>query len=159
MRIRLVFVFFSFQWLLTACGTAIEKTAATPQMLEGVWKSAANIVFYEQWEILNDSLVQGVGFGLNQQDTIITERMKMAVHDGTWHFFALVTGQNSGKEIAFRKVECEPDRLVFENPDHDYPNRISYIFHADTSLTARIENMRGNKQKEFTMKRISKKQK
>lgn len=155
MMYRLLFFIFIGHFLAISCSMKPEKRPASPQMLSGLWKSDENIVFYEQWEKLSDSEMTGIGFGLNHQDTIITERMRIALHDGRWCFFALVASQNSGKEIAFRMVDSTAGRLVFENPDHDYPNRITYDFHTDSSLTARIENMRGNKQKQFKMNRIS----
>lgn len=45
----------------------------------------------------------------------------------------------------FRLIECAGDRVVFENPDHDFPNRIIYERSGD-KLIGRIEGMRGGKE-------------
>lgn len=39
----------------------------------------------------------------------------------------------------FRLVRLQPGRAVFENPEHDFPKRISYTHEADGGLTARVE--------------------
>ena len=50
------------------------------------------------------------------------------------------------------------DQAVFENPNHDFPRRVSYRLNADGSLTARIEGTRGGKpaSKEWTWRRAAK---
>jgi hypothetical protein len=38
--------------------------------------------------------------------------------------------------VPFKLVSSENNRLVFENPGHDFPQRIIYTLHAADSLTA-----------------------
>ena len=45
----------------------------------------------------------------------------------------------------FRLIECAENRAVFENPDHDFPNRIIYERTGD-KLIGRIEGKRGGKE-------------
>src|SRR6266850_2648121 len=46
----------------------------------------------------------------------------------------------------FRLVKLEGKKAVFENPEHDFPQRIIYWLEADGSLSARIEGTQGGKE-------------
>jgi len=41
--------------------------------------------------------------------------------------------------VAFRLVKSDDGKAVFENRQHDFPQRITYVRNADGSLTATIE--------------------
>ena len=41
--------------------------------------------------------------------------------------------------VAFALVSITDDRVVFENPDHDFPQKITYERNADGSVTATVE--------------------
>jgi hypothetical protein len=57
----------------------------------------------------------------------------------------------------FRLVELKDKRVVFENPEHDYPRRIIYWLGNDGSLHAKIEGTHGGKPaaEEWTWRRSS----
>jgi hypothetical protein len=55
---------------------------------------------------------------------------------GALFFIALPSGR---KEVAFQIVSLSATAAVFENPQHDFPQRISYTLQPDGSLLAAIE--------------------
>lgn len=55
---------------------------------------------------------------------------------GVLFFIAQPSGQ---KEAAFQIVSLSATAAVFENPQHDFPQRISYLLQPDGSLLAVIE--------------------
>jgi hypothetical protein len=59
------------------------------------------------------------------------------------------------KATAFPLVGLEDRKVVFENPDHDYPQRIIYEIVGDGMLRARIEGLQGGKpaESEWTWRR------
>ena len=63
-----------------------------------------------------------------------------------------------GETTAFVLLEAGPGRVVFENPQHDYPQRIVYELTGSDSLTARIEGIRpggdGLEASEWTWRRV-----
>jgi hypothetical protein len=138
-----------------SCNSGMKQDSKTIFDLAGLWKSEGNILLFEEWVIQPDSSLLGRGFSVNGNDTIIFEKIRLAQNNGLLTYFANVSEQNQGKEIAFVLVENAINKWVFENPNHDYPNRIIYTFTSDSTFTSRIENMRGNKQKEFRFKKIS----
>ncbi|MBS4062169.1 MAG: hypothetical protein KG029_17360 [Bacteroidetes bacterium] len=156
MKKQNIAIFFLFSVLLfSSCSNFLKEDSKTVFDLQGLWKSEGNILLFEEWLLKADSSLVGRGFSVNGSDTVIFERIRIAKKDGKLTYFANVSDQNQGKEIAFPLDKVDFNKWVFENPEHDYPNRIIYTFTSDSTFTSRIENMRGNKQKEFRFKKIS----
>ncbi|MGH9962382.1 MAG: DUF6265 family protein, partial [Pyrinomonadaceae bacterium] len=66
------------------------------------------------------------------------------------------TAQPSGqKEASFRLRQATDDSVVFENPAHDFPQRIIYRKHASGGLFGRIEGKRNGQERsiDFPMRR------
>jgi hypothetical protein len=61
---------------------------------------------------------------------------------GVWTYFAQPQGQ---APTEFRLKEQARERVVFENPAHDFPQRVLYWRTADGALHARIEGTVGGK--------------
>lgn len=58
-----------------------------------------------------------------------------------------------GKPVSFTLVRLAENEAVFENPQHDHPQRISYRRAEDGNITARIDNLDGSRAAEFPMHR------
>jgi hypothetical protein len=56
--------------------------------------------------------------------------------DGSIYYVAKPSGQ---AEASFKLVKLENKEVVFENPEHDFPQRIIYRLEANGSLFARVE--------------------
>lgn len=139
---------------LFSCTSDDKKQALSLNQFEGLWQTDGNILLYEQWILIADSSLEGKSFSINGKDTVLSEKMRLAFYHDTLNYFANVSNQNNGREIAFKLVSTSNRKWVFENPVHDYPNRIIYHFENDSSMTARIENIRGNMAKEFHFIRV-----
>lgn len=139
--------------LLAACHPP-QKSRPALSGLAGLWITTDGALLYEEWTAATDSLLTGRSYSVNNGDTLLLEEMRMAVLNGKLHFFARVPGQNQAEEVGFGLTATEGTAWVFENLQHDYPNRIVYQLSSDTTLDARIENTKGNKQKLFHFKRL-----
>jgi hypothetical protein len=60
-------------------------------------------------------------------------------------YFAAPKGRNP--PTPFKAVRIEDRRVVFENPQHDYPQRVIYWREADGTMHARIEGNERGKEK------------
>ena len=56
--------------------------------------------------------------------------------DGAIYYVAKPSGQ---AEASFKLVKLENKEAVFENPEHDFPQRVIYRLQPDGSLFARVE--------------------
>ena len=61
---------------------------------------------------------------------------------GDVHYVAKPSGQ---PEASFKLVKAGPREAVFENPTHDFPQRIVYTLQEDGTLLAAIEGERNGK--------------
>ena len=94
----------------------------------------------EIWTDLAGRVLLGVGRTLHGVDSVSFEYMRIARGpDGGIAFY----GQPGGTPaVAFRLVRASATEAVFENPAHDFPQRISYRREGD-SLTATVSLMSG----------------
>lgn len=105
--------------------------------LTGSWvrtNNAAGEKTFENWEKISPKEYKGEGYTLKGKDTIFKEDMELKNKDGNWNF--IVTGVNE-EPTTFHVLVLEHNRFVAENPQNDFPKRITY-FTEDGKLTALI---------------------
>ena len=96
---------------------------------------------FEEWERTSDSLYTGISYAVKDGDTILLETLSLKYADGKLCYAPAVQSQNEGQEILFplKEYVTSENKFVFENPLHDFPQRIIYHFADDKTLNARIE--------------------
>lgn len=59
--------------------------------------------------------------------------------------------------VSFPRIAAGPDEVVFENPTHDFPQRIRYRRQADGSVMARVEGVEKGQAKaeDFPYKKVA----
>jgi Domain of unknown function (DUF6265) len=116
------------------------------QHLSGIWKmGAGEKSFYEQWYWVSPDEIAGKSYKLKEKDTIVFESTRIKNQAGQINYLSRVKNQNQGKEIAFKLQTSANQTLVFENPTHDFPQRIIYQFISVDSLHAWIEGFHNGK--------------
>jgi hypothetical protein len=96
----------------------------------------------------------GVGRTIAGGKTVFYEYLRVEARTDGVYYVALIKGQ---PEVAFKLVRCEGEAVVFENPAHDFPQRIICRKNKDGSLHARIEGPRQGKTvgEDFPYKRMN----
>ncbi len=84
--------------------------------------------------------------------TVAFEFIQIREQDGDIFYIAKPSGQ---EEASFKLVKYENKEAVFENPQHDFPQRIIYRLEKDGTLAAAVAGTSKGKFKkiEFPMKR------
>lgn len=118
--------------------------------LKGTWKLVDEDV-YEQWTTDGDSRLVGLSFAIEKGDTVLMENMTVEITNGQGAFVVRVVDQNENKPIAFPLTRCAEGRLLFENPQHDFPQRVAYERGEDGTLLAWVEG--GDRKLTFTYQR------
>ncbi|AWI26037.1 hypothetical protein HYN49_09090 [Flavobacterium pallidum] len=131
-----------------------EKIENT-RWLIGRWENdsrAGKLV--EEWMAFNDSMLIGHAYFIIGQDTVFSEDLQLKQHEDSLSYLAKVNGQNNNKIVAFRMTSFRANQMVFENPQHDFPQKIVYSHKAD-SLIAEISGVEKGQPKTeiFSMKR------
>lgn len=126
--------------LLTSCGFIVkDNQLQKADWLLGTWemKTPRGSV-YETWEITGDNQLSGMSYMLNGTDTAVFERIRLVVEQDEIFYIPAVSNQNDGKEVRFRGSSISESELVFENPEHDFPQKIKYSLIRSDSLVAEI---------------------
>ena len=125
--------------------------------LIGSWKNqSAKTVDIETWKKLNDSTFIGRSYSLTGADTVSSEHIRLEQHKGKLYYIPTVKNQNGGKAVTFTLTSSNNKHLVFENPEHDFPQKITYTLITNDSLVAEISGTKKGRQKaiQFPMKRV-----
>jgi len=125
--------------LLAALPAAADQPGA-PDLawMTGCWSFEKDGLRVEEiWLAPTVDGAPGMSRALRKGRTVSTEFTKLAVgKDRRIHYIANPQGQ---REASFGLVELKGTRVVFENKDHDYPQRIVYQYTAPDRLDARVE--------------------
>lgn len=136
-----------------------EKNAKQLVELEwmiGRWENhSGEGILSEMWERENDSVFSGVSFYVIGSDTVFQEKIRLESTEGEVYYKPQVDGQNEGKQVVFTQTFNDKMKWVFENPKHDFPQKITYT-HRNDSLIAVISGIRNGKpgSEVFAMKRM-----
>ena len=105
--------------------------------------------FHEAWEKVNDTFFTGKGAYLMGNDTAFKEKLAILVKDTAIYY-------RVNNTVHFRLISNKEGDHIFENPQHDYPQRIIYKHQSEDVLFARIEGKINGQQdyEEFIMKKL-----
>ena len=110
------------------------------QQLNGLWKTGtAEKTIYESWQTISDMEMDGKSYKIKATDTIIFEQTKIVEKNNEVNYIAKVSNQNGGKEVPFKLISSANQTFIFENPEHDFPQRVIYQLVSKDSLHAWIE--------------------
>lgn len=108
----------------------------------------------EQWTMPAGGSMLGVNRTVRDGKTAFFEFLRIVEEEDGWSgLIASPAGQETAR---FRMIDLGTQQVVFENPDHDFPQRIMYRLTADGKLLGRIEgNVNGSPRTvEFPMTRV-----
>lgn len=128
------------------------------EWLIGEWSNEAKgQLIGEYWTKVNDSLLEGIGFGLKGQDTVFKESLTIVILDGEIYYVPTVSGQNDNQPVLFKVTDVRENYFMSENKNHDFPQIIRYQLEAEGVLLAVIEGkMNGEETKrEFRFRRAT----
>ena len=134
--------------------SAIEQA----HWLLGIWKSkTTDGDLTEIWKQMNDSTYLGVSYLIVKIDTVFYELISLEKKNKKWNYSVSVKNQNNEQPVSFEMTSITPNQLVFENPKHDFPSKITYTKITQDSMVAKISGiLKGKEQTEyFPMKRFN----
>ena len=116
--------------------------------LSGCWESNRNgREINEQWMKPSGQTMLGMGRTVANGKTVEYEFVQIrAESDGNLYYVAKPSGQS---EAAFKLIKLQNREATFENPEHDFPQRVIYRLEADGSLFARVEGTSKGKMRGF----------
>lgn len=110
--------------------------------LSGTWQNLSNHGnLFESWQIKNDSLMLGKSFFIKGKDTLFSESVELQQKDKDLFYTPIVKNQNDGKPVSFKLTSNTENEFIFENLQHDFPQKISYTRVNKDSLYAEVSGM------------------
>jgi len=137
-----VFTIIGISILLVSCNSKeINKTEIEKlDWLIGNWINfSKEKQLYEKWEKVNDSTLYGESYFLVNQDTIFFETITLEQKGSDLYYIPSVSNQNDMRPIPFKLISIENKKFIFENREHDFPQRIVYSNPQADSLYVYIE--------------------
>lgn len=125
--------------------------------LLGSWENTSEEgTLTEAWVKQNDSVYSGRSYFIAGKDTSFSESINLEQKGNQLFYIPNVKNQNGGQSVEFKLSASSPTQLVFENPQHDFPSKITYTLITKDSMLAEISgNMNGNANtQQFPMKRV-----
>ena len=125
--------------------------------LIGEWQNTSSEgILTETWEKLNDSTYAGKSFFVMGKDTVSSETIRLEQHGKTLLYIPIVKNQNNEQPVSFALTSSTTKQIVFENPKHDFPQRISYTQTNKSALIAEISGVINGKKKSqsFPMQKV-----
>ncbi|MCF6128753.1 DUF6265 family protein [Flavobacterium sp. AS60] len=135
--------------LLVSCQNKSEKKfdkLEKMNWLVGNWEQKLpDGTLKETWTKQNDSTFSGDSYFINTKDTVHFESIKLTQKDDELTYIATVIGQNNDEPVSFKLTSDADNTFAFENPTHDYPQKITYKKVNETSLIATISGKQQGK--------------
>lgn len=148
--------------LLAGIGTFFSIHGFCQQLADASWllgkweQKTKKGTIYETWKSSSDSSYAGKSYLLKEKDTVVLETVSLLQKDGTLFYIPTVTNQNNNMPVSFKVTFSSDNKLIFENPAHDFPQKITYTLISSDSLMAEISGILNNKQqlRRFPMRRV-----
>ncbi|WP_396192138.1 DUF6265 family protein [Flavobacterium sp.] len=142
--IKLVFTL-AILTIITSCNNKYSKIEKANWFI-GDWENASDEgSFREIWTKKNDSIYSGLSIVVIEQDTVFYENVSLEQKNDSVFYNVSVKGQNKDEAVSFYLTSSDNDKLVFENPNHDYPSKITYSKVTKDSIVAEIFGLKDGK--------------
>lgn len=124
--------------ILSSCGTA--NKSEHHQFFEkiiGDW-NLKDMPVVEKWIFVDEQFRASV-IVTSGADQMVTEEIQIIENEDGIFYEADVEDQNSGEPVLFKMISSEPNKVIFENKNHDFPQRITYELIDKQKLIATID--------------------
>jgi len=125
--------------------------------LTGLWKmDGKRGAIYEEWQVSGDNQLTGRSYKLNNNDTMVLENVVISLQGKAIFYTPVVRDQNNRQPVPFKLISYNNNKYIFENKEHDYPQRVIYELVSANDLHARIEGSKNGKEmgSDFNYNRI-----
>lgn len=128
------------------------SSADVPKLawIAGTWElKDGDKTTVEHWQPHAGTTFMGTSHTYDAKRTHFFEFIRIATHGGRISYIVQPGGD---PPVLFRGVKVTEEEAVFENPKHDFPQRIRYV-KTEKGITATISLLDGSKATEFAFER------
>ena len=150
--------------LLLCSRTSTARQATQPSSAKGLeqlaWMAGSWAMDHggtyveEHWTPARGNTMLAVARTTRGQRTVFYEFLRIEQAGGTITYYGAPKGRYPA--TPFKMTEASGDKVVFENPQHDFPQRITYWREGPDGMGARVEGKDGKGAESWTFKRVTK---
>lgn len=127
---------------------ALSDAPAMPEWMTGAWQHAEGVDWADEfWTPLRGDMMLGSARSGTGEKLNFWEQMRIQKEDDGAVVFWAVSGDQ--KPVRFVATASTENAIIFENAEHDYPQRI-YYWREGNVLKAEISLIDGSKAVQFT---------
>ena len=122
-----------------ACSTITSLT-----WLVGQWSSKNNkLKVNESWQQISAKTLEGSGYtySFEKNTRVSSETLRLVEMSGEVFYLAKVASNDL--PVAFKLTSCTANTAVFENSQHDFPQKISYQLNKASNLSVYVSDKAG----------------
>jgi len=145
--------------IMAACTSNTEQrkeaTAAKTRLINkaewvlGSWQQVTDKGYtIEVWKQQSDTDFAATSYTIvNDTDTVYAETIRLVQRDTALFYIPTVIDQNDRKPVEFKLSSITDQQMIFDNPLHDFPQRITYRSMTKDSLYAEISGVLNGSQR------------
>ncbi|MDF2178015.1 DUF6265 family protein [Aliiglaciecola sp. CAU 1673] len=95
----------------------------------------------EAWQQVSDNSYEGRGWSIKQGEVSRSEDLRLVQMQDKIFYLAKVT--ENPMPVPFLLTTCSANQAIFENPEHDYPQRLHYQLEGTDTLDVKVEDLNG----------------
>ncbi len=122
-------------------GNIVFAQTKLPTFMQGTWNADRGNI-HEHWDVISPTLMKGYSYEIVEGQIIVSEYLEIAAKGKTTYYSATVIGQNDGKPVQFKMTRAD-SVYIFENPKHDFPNKITYVLNFERKVSVDVRDNAG----------------
>ncbi len=125
------------------------------EWLIGQWEGVQGAgVYHESWEKISDTKFNGRAYMIMKGEIKNVEILKL--HEDGNEIYYIADASHNPAPVSFKLTDHDETSFTFENPKHDFPQKITYEKKENNSLLATIEGIKNGKLRnaEFNLKKV-----
>ena len=117
----------------------IDELSFPLERLVGKWQDKnRDNAFYEEWTQTGESSLTGKGYVMSSADTVFIERLEIKPIENDLYYIVGLSSNQRDEMVQFKMTEATAQRIVFENPKHDFPKKITYELTTDSGMQVHL---------------------
>ena len=114
------------------------------EWLVGMWEGIQGQgIYHEEWSKISDTELSGKAYLIKKGEIKNPEVLK--IHISNENIFYTAEVSHNPEPVSFRLTSQKNNIFIFENPEHDFPQKITYARKDNDSLLAVVEAVKDGK--------------
>jgi hypothetical protein len=119
------------------------------QWILGDWRAdSGKTINIESWRKVSAKTFEGFGESRTKDSNTPKSTELLRLIEMANELFYIAKPKQNNLPVAFKLIHCTIKSAVFENPEHDFPNKLEYKLTADNKMVVTVSGIKG---KSFTL--------